>query len=74
MRILIDTYAFMLQAVILVQDSKKHFYKKFLYEPFPVESKLPAVLHDHINAGVIRRWCFFFVFVFILIRTYCASS
>ena len=26
-------------AVILVHDIKKHFYKKFLYEPFPVESK-----------------------------------
>ena len=25
--------------VILVHDIKKHFYKKFLYEPFPVESK-----------------------------------
>ena len=27
-------------AVILVHDIKKHFYKKFLYEPFPVESRL----------------------------------
>jgi len=26
-------------AVILVHDIKKHFYKKFLYGPFPVESK-----------------------------------
>ena len=26
-------------AVILVHDIKKHYYKKFLYEPFPVESK-----------------------------------
>lgn len=26
-------------AVILVHDTKKHFYKKFLYEPFPVESR-----------------------------------
>ena len=26
-------------AVILVHDIKKLFYKKFLYEPFPVESK-----------------------------------
>lgn len=26
-------------AVIYVHDIKKHFYKKFLYEPFPVESK-----------------------------------
>ena len=27
------------KAMILVHDIKKHFYKKFLYEPFPVESK-----------------------------------
>ena len=27
------------KAVILVHDVKKHFYKKFLYEPFPVESR-----------------------------------
>lgn len=26
-------------AMILVHDIKKHFYKRFLYEPFPVESK-----------------------------------
>ena len=26
-------------AVILVHDIKKHFYKKFIYEPFPVESR-----------------------------------
>ena len=30
-------------AVIFVQDTKKHFYKKFLYEPFPVESRLVCV-------------------------------
>lgn len=27
------------KAVILVHDIKKDFYKKFLYEPFPVESR-----------------------------------
>ena len=26
-------------AVILVHDIKKQFYKKFLYDPFPVESR-----------------------------------
>lgn len=26
-------------AVIYVQDIKKNFYKRFLYEPFPVESR-----------------------------------
>eukprot|EP00181_Compsopogon_caeruleus_P000342 CAMPEP_0184689050 /NCGR_PEP_ID=MMETSP0312-20130426/30434_1 /TAXON_ID=31354 /ORGANISM="Compsopogon coeruleus, Strain SAG 36.94" /LENGTH=2036 /DNA_ID=CAMNT_0027146347 /DNA_START=395 /DNA_END=6502 /DNA_ORIENTATION=- len=39
-------------AVILVQDSKKTFYKKFLYDPFPVESSLHLQLHDHINAEI----------------------
>ena len=28
-------------AVIMVAEPKKSFYKKFLYEPFPVESSLP---------------------------------
>ena len=39
-------------AVILVEESKKDFYRKFLYEPFPVESRLPPVLHDHLNAEI----------------------
>ncbi|CAI5478002.1 unnamed protein product [Closterium sp. Yama58-4] len=40
------------KAVILVHEPKKSFYKKFLYEPFPVESSLHLVLHDHLNAEV----------------------
>lgn len=40
-------------AVVLVHDIKKNFYKKFLYEPFPVESSLLAVLPDHLNAEVV---------------------
>uniref|UniRef100_A0A7N5ZVM2 Activating signal cointegrator 1 complex subunit 3 n=1 Tax=Anabas testudineus TaxID=64144 RepID=A0A7N5ZVM2_ANATE len=40
------------KAVILVHDIKKDFYKKFLYEPFPVESSLLTVLSDHMNAEV----------------------
>lgn len=39
-------------AVIYVQDVKKNFYKKFLYEPFPVESSLLPVLANHVNAEV----------------------
>uniref|UniRef100_A0A1I7UX80 SEC63 domain-containing protein n=1 Tax=Caenorhabditis tropicalis TaxID=1561998 RepID=A0A1I7UX80_9PELO len=39
-------------AVIYVQDSKKTFYKKFLYEPFPVESSLLPVLPNHVNAEI----------------------
>ncbi|XP_016378084.1 activating signal cointegrator 1 complex subunit 3-like, partial [Sinocyclocheilus rhinocerous] len=40
------------KAVILVLDIKKDFYKKFLYEPFPVESSLLTVLSDHLNAEI----------------------
>ena len=39
-------------AVILVHEPKKAFYKKFLYEPFPVESGLAACIDDHVNAEV----------------------
>ncbi|CAG9467191.1 unnamed protein product [Pedinophyceae sp. YPF-701] len=60
-------------AVIMVHEPKKSFYKKFLYEPFPVESSLPDQLSDHMNAeivgGTVRSrqdavdyltWTFFF--------------
>ncbi|XP_047508654.1 activating signal cointegrator 1 complex subunit 3 [Pieris napi] len=40
-------------AVVLVHDQKKNFYKKFLYEPFPVESSLLQVLADHLNAEIV---------------------
>lgn len=41
------------KAVILVHEPKKSFYKKFLYEPFPVESSLRDQLNDHINAEIV---------------------
>ena len=60
-------------AMVLVHDVKKGFYKKFLYEPFPVESSLLSVLADHLNAEVVAgtiqtrqdaldymTWTFFF--------------
>ncbi|KAI8617669.1 Sec63 Brl domain-containing protein [Chytriomyces sp. MP71] len=40
-------------ARILVHDVKKNFYKKFLHEPFPVESSLHNCIHDHLNAEVV---------------------
>lgn len=40
-------------AVIFVQDTKKHFYKKFMHEPFPVESSLANQLPNHINAEIV---------------------
>nr|KAJ3419799.1 activating signal cointegrator 1 complex subunit [Polyrhizophydium stewartii] len=39
-------------AVVLVHDIKKNFYKKFLHEPFPVESSLHTCLEDHFNAEI----------------------
>lgn len=39
-------------ACVFVHDIKKNFYKKFLYEPFPVESNLLKVLPEHINAEI----------------------
>lgn len=41
------------KAVILVHEPKKSFYKKFLYEPFPVESSLREHLHNHFNAEIV---------------------
>ena len=39
--------------VIMVHEPKKAFYKKFLYEPFPVESSLVGTLPEHFNAEVV---------------------
>jgi activating signal cointegrator complex subunit 3 len=39
-------------AVIMVHEPKKSFYRKFLYEPFPVESQLKGQLPDHISAEI----------------------
>lgn len=44
-------------AVVLVHDIKKNFYKRFLYEPFPIESNLLCVLPDHINAEITNGNC-----------------
>ncbi|KAK2163706.1 hypothetical protein LSH36_75g12085 [Paralvinella palmiformis] len=43
------------RAVILCQNSKKDFFKKFLYEPLPVESHLDHCLHDHFNAEIVTK-------------------
>lgn len=65
-----DTEGF---ACVFVEESKKAFYTKFLYEPFPVESQLKDALHDHLNAEIVAgtikskqdavdylTWTFFF--------------
>lgn len=43
------------KCVILCQSSKKEFFKKFLFEPLPVESHLDHVLHDHFNAEIVTK-------------------
>jgi len=49
-RVQFDTSAV---AVIMVAEAKKNFYKKFLYEPFPLESSLPDILSDLLNAEIV---------------------
>lgn len=39
-------------ACIFVHEPKKNFYRKFLHEPFPVESSLHLQLHEHFNAEI----------------------
>lgn len=34
---------------------RKEYYKKFLFEPFPVESHLHHALHDHMVAEVVTK-------------------
>lgn len=40
-------------AQVLCHEPKKGFYRKFLYEPFPVESNLHKQLHVHLNAEIV---------------------
>ena len=40
-------------AVVLCQESKKGFLKRFLYSPFPVESCLHLCLPEHLNAEIV---------------------
>eukprot|EP01028_Stygiella_incarcerata_P002773 TRINITY_DN1524_c3_g1_i1.p1 TRINITY_DN1524_c3_g1~~TRINITY_DN1524_c3_g1_i1.p1 ORF type:complete len:2063 (+),score=572.47 TRINITY_DN1524_c3_g1_i1:42-6230(+) len=40
-------------AVVMVHEPKKEFYRKFLYDPFPVESSLHRYLTDHLNAEIV---------------------
>jgi pre-mRNA-splicing helicase BRR2 len=41
--------------VLLCQSSKKEYYKKFIYEPLPVESHLDQRLTDHMNAEIVMK-------------------
>jgi hypothetical protein len=37
---------------VFIEESKKVFYSKFMFEPFPVESSLHMQLANHINADI----------------------
>ncbi|KAF8377969.1 hypothetical protein HHK36_031358 [Tetracentron sinense] len=41
------------KCVILCHAPRKEYYKKFLYEAFPVESHLHHFIHDNLNAEVV---------------------
>ncbi|XP_035672627.1 U5 small nuclear ribonucleoprotein 200 kDa helicase-like [Branchiostoma floridae] len=43
------------KCVIMCPASKKDFFKKFLYEPLPVESHLDHCMHDHFNAEIVTK-------------------
>ncbi|XP_030527383.2 DExH-box ATP-dependent RNA helicase DExH12-like [Rhodamnia argentea] len=41
------------KCVILCHAPRKEYYKKFLYEAFPVESHLQHFLHDNLNSEIV---------------------
>merc|ERR550514_2315179 len=41
--------------VLLCPASKKEYYKKFIYEPLPVESHLDQRMTDHMNAEIVMQ-------------------
>ncbi|XP_041017696.1 DExH-box ATP-dependent RNA helicase DExH12 [Juglans microcarpa x Juglans regia] len=43
------------KCVILCHAPRKEYYKKFLYEAFPVESHLHHFLHDNLNAEIVAK-------------------
>ncbi|CAB3405618.1 unnamed protein product [Caenorhabditis bovis] len=48
----VDTEA---KCVVMCQSSKKAYFKKFLFDPLPVESHLDHCLHDHFNAEIVTK-------------------
>ena len=43
------------KCVLMCHSSKRDYFKKFLYEPLPIESHLDHALHDHFNAEIVTR-------------------
>lgn len=43
------------KCVLMCHAPRKEYYKKFLFEPLPIESHLDHFLHDTFNAGEFFR-------------------
>ena len=43
------------RCVLMCHTPRKEYYKKFLFEPFPVESHLDHFLHNHMVAEVVNQ-------------------
>ncbi|WVF70387.1 hypothetical protein IAT40_005177 [Kwoniella sp. CBS 6097] len=43
------------KCILMMQQTRKDFFKKFLNEALPVESSLPSYLHDHFNAEIVAK-------------------
>eukprot|EP00955_Chlamydomonas_euryale_P020740 219790-Chlamydomonas_euryale.AAC.1 len=43
------------KCVLMCHAPRKDYYKKFLFEPLPVESHLDHFLHDHFVAEIVTR-------------------
>lgn len=43
------------RCLLMLQHTRKEFYKKFLAEALPIESQLPGALHDHFNAEIVAK-------------------
>ncbi|WWD21866.1 hypothetical protein CI109_106354 [Kwoniella shandongensis] len=43
------------RCVLMIQQTRKDFFKKFLNEALPVESSLPNYMHDHFNAEIVAK-------------------
>ena len=43
------------QCILMCDDSRKDFYKTFLFKPLPVESHLDASISDFFNAEIVAR-------------------
>jgi pre-mRNA-splicing helicase BRR2 len=46
---------FQARAIVFCHTPKKHFLQKFLYEPYPVESRIELALPDQLNSEIVTK-------------------